>query len=229
MNYIKKLMFEKRHVFGIFLFLIFLIITGILLLSLSSNYFNFFDNRIKTHQPIIEIHALSIIILTIVLVMIAWIQSKEILKTSRGDFLMRIDDRYGSPDIIKARKIIHDIYLQEIPNEDDKKNNPTKWKDMQQDRMSIIIVKMEEDKSAYKSEEFICLLNFLDFFETIAYFCNKGDISSQEVEELMGCSFRYYCNLFKKFIDSRRQYYNKNDYYSEIYKYMGMEWSASKK
>src|SRR5579872_2110004 len=92
----------------------------ILLIVAFSADFDFIDNHQKVRQHIdsniINIHAASIILLTIALILVAYTQLCNLNKTSRGDFLLRIDDRYGSAEIIKARAIIHRLYRKSYPS-----------------------------------------------------------------------------------------------------------------
>ncbi|MGL6030449.1 MAG: DUF4760 domain-containing protein, partial [Legionella sp.] len=57
-----------------------------------------------------HINAAAIVILTLIIFCAGWIQFNALNKTSKGDFLLRIDERYGQPENIKARTIIHEFY-----------------------------------------------------------------------------------------------------------------------
>ena len=78
-----------------------IILTILVFLIADWTYFDFFKKA--PNNPIINIHAAFLIILTIILVCIAWIQLEGINKTAKADFLLRLDDRIGSDNIIKAR------------------------------------------------------------------------------------------------------------------------------
>ncbi len=165
-------------------------------------------------HAIVKIYSACLIFLTFALVLVAWIQLASLNKTSRSDFLLRIDDRYGSVEIIKARAIIQKFYCQ-IKKENT--NIST------QEHINKISEKIKEIGSKEKcADEFTHLLNFLDFLETISFFCKKNFISIKEIKELSGESLTYYYKIFKPWIDYRRKKYDNKNYYKQL------EWLAEK-
>ncbi|MGL6028741.1 MAG: DUF4760 domain-containing protein, partial [Legionella sp.] len=67
-----------------------------------------------------------------------------------------------------------------------------------------------------KSEQFVYLLNFLDFLETISFFANHDYISEIEINELIGCSLKYYFCVYEDLIQERRRKYGTSQYYNEL-------------
>lgn len=67
-------------------------------------------------------------------------------------------------------------------------------------------------------KDFVSLLNFLDYLETIALFYNKGSIDRSDLEILSGDSIRFYYAVFSIFIAHRRSNTNNRSYYSELEK-----------
>lgn len=197
--------------------LLFLIIFSLFL------YYVFFQEGFsllnnKENGDITDFHSIMIIFLTLALVWVAWIQLGSLNKTGKSDFLMRIDDRYGSEPIIKARAIIHRLYLstkndgEEISDEIHLKRMAGEIKKIGQGKDS------SENSSKGSSEDFLYLLNFLDFLETIAYFANRNDISKNDVNELLGGSLTYYYKVFEPWIYYRRGKYKDSSYYFQLEK-----------
>ena len=152
----------------------------------------------------------SHVILTIFLVCIAWIQLSGLQKTAQSDFLMRIDDRYASKSILKARQIIQRLYRESNIQ------NPGAPHSVHNSHISIRIHEISENID--NSNEYIYLLNLLDFLETISYFANKGAISISDIESLMGPSMGFFFTIFTPRIEARRQKYQNNKYYCELEK-----------
>ena len=154
-----------------------------------------------------KIYSACLIILTFILVCVAWIQLTGIKRISKADFLLRLDERYSSLEIIKARAIIHRLHClvktPEISDETRIQRIAEEIKNIGQNHMDSL--------------EFTYLLNFLDFLETLAYFCNRGYISVDDVDDLIGNSMVFYYKVFKKWIYYRKEKYN-NDFYCELKK-----------
>lgn len=176
----------------------------------ENNYINVVDSTTpkKIEFAAEHFNAAALIILTVFIFCAGWIQLKDLNKTSKGDFLFRIDERYGQSEIIKARKIIHEYYCL------------TQFEDIDPTIHVQKIAQLVYDTKLHieKADNFICLLNFLDFLETIAYFTNQGFISIRDIDELTGCSLKYYYCIFQKLIISRRIKYNSDNFYCELEK-----------
>ncbi|MGQ3890944.1 DUF4760 domain-containing protein [Legionella sp. CNM-4043-24] len=137
--------------------------------------------------------------LSTILILLASIKSQEAIKQSRTNYLLRIDERWSSPEIIRAREVIHELYL------DAKELNP-QFKENNEQIKAIIsfgIMKLHDDKR--KTEKFISLLNFLDFLETIGYLHSQDSISTEEVSDLLGNSIVYFYDIFSIYIAYRRK------------------------
>ncbi|HIF0138890.1 TPA: DUF4760 domain-containing protein [Legionella anisa] len=187
-------------------FFITLILLLLIIWPLENHYINVIADTNKLESAAEHFNAAAIVILTIIIFCAGWIQFKDLNKTSKGDFLLRIDEKYGQPENIKARTIIHEFYCLTRSEHIDVTNHVRKISIMVKDTK----YKIEE------AEKFVCLLNFLDFLETISYFANHSYISEKEVNELIGCSLKYYFCVFDDLIRERRQKYNSNHYYSEL-------------
>lgn len=113
---------------------------------------------------------------------------------------MRIDSRFGSDDIMKAKIVIQEISCRIGGT-------------AVADDAHIAAISAEVDRLREKTEtapQFIQLLSFLDFLETIAYFANEELISMDDIQELLGTeTVVYYYRIFKdSLICSQRKYLN---------------------
>lgn len=199
------------------LILSFITIIVVFLVGIAGIDFYFSDNFISGRIHELEnFHYASIVILTLILVWVAYSQLSGIYKTSKSDFLFRIESRWGSPEIINARKIIQQLYCEargEIKSEEY--------------NHSLIIGSIQEKikemgKKAEKAEDFVALLNLLDFMETISYFTKNGSVSFKQVQELSGYSLIFLYEIFQKWIQVRREKYGKPGYYCDF------EWLVKK-
>ncbi len=183
-----------------------LIIVSILSLTilsiLSINYFfdKYFDNTIS--KTIESLYYISLIPLTVMLVSVAWIQLDALHEINKDDFLIRIESRFGSEDIIKARAIIHKFHVLA------KSKNITKK--MRLKKIARMI--QNTGQNSKSADEFTYLMNFLDFLDTISYFCNKNSIRIDDADELLGNSIIFYYDVYKPWIYYRRQTYDINFY-----------------
>ncbi len=160
-----------------------------------------------------EIYCVNIIILTAIYVIlaailagVAWFQLNHLNSTAKNDFLLRIDERFGGPEIVKARSIIHKFYCQ---THKEGISNPKHIHLMQ---LEILNIKY----NTLDAKDFMYLHNFIDFLETIAYFANRNVISETDVSELLSGSIAYYYHVFELFIKDRNDKYPNQSYYSEI-------------
>src|SRR5581483_11035486 len=98
-----KNMLTRKHIISVSIFFIISIFVPIFFLksSLLTTYLNwalvFFTGFMA--------------LVTCIIAYIASINLQEINKFSHGEFLLRIDERYGEKNILKARMLIHEIYL----------------------------------------------------------------------------------------------------------------------
>ena len=202
MNLLKRLWETCKQLFPVTLTVLVLLI---ILLSLSE-YFLFDVLSVDPEfNKSTKWHALILIPLTFFILCAAWMQFKGLNKTSKGEFLLRIDERYGSKEIIKARQMIHNYYLDTYSVDIDIHIHVKK-----------ISSRVLEEKNNKNQKEFIYLLNFLDFLETVAYFTNNNYMSLDDVDELIGSSLKYYFCVFKELILNRRKTYRCKKYYCEI-------------
>ncbi|MGQ3888464.1 DUF4760 domain-containing protein [Legionella sp. CNM-1927-20] len=132
-----------------------------------------------------------------ILILLAYIKTQEAIEQSRISYLLRIDERWASPEIIRAREVIHKLYL------DAKTMHPQYENQQIKPLIAQKIMDLNDDES--QIEEFIKLLNFLDFLETIGYLHSRKAITTEEVTELLGNSIIYFYDIFSIYIAYRRK------------------------
>lgn len=143
---------------------------------------------------------------TFALFIVGWRQLIQMGKTSRADFLLQLDKRYSSPEIMEAR-----ISLQELISKSGQKT-PLEIAKILVDEMDNLNEKTDRESC----KKFIFLRNFLEFLETVAYFGNKGFISSEEINELIGATLCFNYDIFKRWIYQHRGKPGNKKYCSEL-------------
>ncbi|HBD9375990.1 TPA: hypothetical protein KLD42_002906 [Legionella pneumophila] len=134
--------------------------------------------------------------ISVILILLAYIKTQEAIEQSRINYLLRIDERWASSEIVKAREVIHKLYL------DAKKEHPEYENEQIKPIIAQAIRDLNDDEK--KIKEFIKLLNFLDFLETIGYLHSRKAITTEEVSELLGNSIIYFYDIFSIYISYRR-------------------------
>ncbi len=102
------------------------------------------------------------------MILLAYIKTREAIKQSRTNYLLRIDERWSSPEIIKAREVIHELYLSA------KELNPNLKDDNEQIKPIIALGIMELHDNKRETQKFVSLLNFLDFLKRLVIFIHKN-------------------------------------------------------
>lgn len=194
---------EKWKIVIFPLCLILIIIICMWLFSILS-HFDFLNGN--KEDSIVDINALAIIILTIALVTIAWIQLSALNKITKSDFLLRITERYGSPELLEARRIIQEFYIET-------KEEKITYND-HIDKIANKIKELGKANGNYETKNFIYLINFLDFLETVAFFYSEdqNEITQNQVHDLLQHSLVYYFKVFKPWIYYRRLKFNDPEY-----------------
>ncbi|HHT9753514.1 TPA: DUF4760 domain-containing protein, partial [Legionella pneumophila] len=139
------------------------------------------------------------LIISVLLLFVAYIQSQAALAQSKTNYLLRIDERWSSAEIIKAREVIHEFYLSAKEANSKLTQNDLNYVIGQQ---ILAISKINIPKEISK---FISLLNFLDFLETIGYMYYNGSLEIKDIQELSGNSIMYFYKIFEPYILYRRE------------------------
>lgn len=128
------------------------------------------------------------------LIWIAYTKMSTIATSSRIRYLMDIDKRWMSPEIIAAKTIIHKIYL-EIKN---------KNVDYSYDTIEALIgekiLEMHKSEEGDDIKDSISLLSYLEFMETIGYLHRTQKLRITDIEGLCGHSIKFNYCIYRSYI-----------------------------
>jgi hypothetical protein len=182
------------------------IFASFLILGLADYYYKFFyfldrSPQTKSAEFIIDsFNAIEITFLTFILIIVAWRQLSSLNKTGTADFLLRIDERFASKQIIEARIYIQELYIKFRPNcthsERGAVCDTCHVGHMQAIRDGIKSIR----HNITFSKTFVQLRNLLELFETIGYFSKKGYIDYNEINELVGGTIEFHYEVFRDWI-----------------------------
>lgn len=170
----------------------------------------------KNNNPVDEytfIYYLSTAVVTTVIAIIAYLQFEKINDNLTKDYLLKIDERWRSSEIIKARVIIHKLYVSERL----KKRGNLKEKGLHK-KIGLKIVALSKKLDNKSVQSFISLLNFLDFMETIGYYYATGKLEQSDLKELFGLSLKFNYEIFEPYIYDRRERHKNSQFYTEFEK-----------
>lgn len=154
---------------------------------------------------------ICLVAITAALAFIAWIQFRRLIGKLQADYLLEVDKRWHSTRIIKARVVIHTLFLQSKKHIRKHKSSPAILRGWLGEK----IIKLSESQNKSKLKNFVYLLNFLDFMESVGYFYSRKYLTKKQVEELFGISLKFNYEIFKPYIEHRRKYEN-SDFYKEF-------------
>lgn len=190
------------------------------------------DHNIVETSNYIELHALFLIIFTGIIILVAYTQLSSISRTVKTDFLMKLDERYGSIEIIQARQIIHRYYrFSKDSNTDRAQETVRRYRILtnnnilsENELIELIhwrqigkaIDKLSKASDPASQKEYILVLNLLDFLESISYYANNGHIEQKQIDDLMGISLVFFYAIFKLRIKKRREKYGINSFYEQF-------------
>jgi hypothetical protein len=186
-----------------------LIITAI---SLSIVYFLSTDKT--TAGNCVEISFLTYIA-TAALGVIAYFEFHRAHQLNTNELLTFISNRWSSSEIIKARQIIHEIFV--FKYRYDTKGNPQKDFIIAIRNTSNDVYEMSKEIKD-KGQNFIYLLNLLDHFESVSYLSISNQINLDDVKNIYGNNMIFYYETFEIYI-KQRQSHNPADFlnYSKMY------------
>jgi hypothetical protein len=147
-----------------------------------------------------KLYCATLIILTFILVCVAWIQLHKLQRISQSDFLLKIFHHLSDNSIIKAMKIIHRLRLN-AEDEIRKRKDYTSTAITEDIRSKIRELRFNSELIS----EFIILKNFLDYLEHIAYLCNKKEISIEDIEKCLSERLSTYYDYYEDLIEFYRE------------------------
>lgn len=140
---------------------------------------------------------------------IAYYQIAKLRRTNESELLVNIDGRWNSPEFLKAKIILHGEYFEVCKkynlSEEELKILTRPEEEKYRIEVGQKIIDMSVDK--LRKREFMFLLNFLDFLETIGHLYVEKLISRQKLKALFGESLDFYYQLFEKYIEHRQTNY----------------------
>jgi len=175
------------------------------------SYINFADRSINSNNTIqaniAAFHAIGIVVLTFILVLIAWIQLAGLKKTAHGDFLLRIDNSFQEGAVLRATEI---IYL--LDRESGATCNVHASRDIRcrgcddavTEVMKVNLQRIYESTSPDDMQKRLNISLYLDHLETMAYFVNADFMSIDDINNIHGDIIKYHCKLFDEWISTVR-------------------------
>lgn len=137
-----------------------------------------------------------------ILIYIAYYNLNKTNREIEAKFLLDIDKRWGEPQIIKAREVIQEIHAAW----------QLKYKEQEKSKecirnlfFSSSMINLSESTDKESIKKYVCLINFLDFMETIGYLYSEDYITKKQLDELCGSSILYNFEIFKGLITHKRE------------------------
>lgn len=157
-----------------------------------------------------EEFSILIFLATVAIALIAYAELTWSNKITENEFLLNISNKWGGESIIRARRILHRLFVATYRGKKHRhKCKCCRYKDAMAD-VSDHVFSLRE-KQGQEGDEFIDLLNLLDFMEIIGFFWKRRNIDLDDIDGLFGNSIVFFYLSFKRFIENR-QNYEKNYY-----------------
>lgn len=179
-------------------FIVFLVI--IIVLSLGAVYFLIIKADHNGHD--LEISFL-IYVATAAIAIIAYIEFDRANQLNTNELLTFISNRWSSKEIIKARQIVHEIFINKYRF--DNECNPAHDFDKAMVDSSLAVYEMSK-KHGDEGKNFIYLLNLLDHFESVSYFHVSKQIDFDNIKNIYGNNMIFYYRILEKYIKQRQSH-----------------------
>lgn len=139
-------------------------------------------------------------------------QNQSQIKQNQSRFLMEIDERWGSGEILRARIIIHNLY-RDISDLNANNNLDIICPEIGERIILLSISPKEKER-----RNFVYILNFLDFMESIGHLETHGYIETQQLNILCGESLQFNYKIFQPYIEHKRRKHNIKTFYQNFEK-----------
>ncbi|MFI5142264.1 MAG: hypothetical protein ACHQII_07905 [Bacteroidia bacterium] len=155
---------------------------------------------------------------TAVLAAIAYVNFKLFNTISGNSNLLQIDERWGSPEIIKARQIIHVLYRTACDNVNYEERNPrVSLAETVYPEIAKAVVQMSVSTHPIIRDKFIYLLNYLEFMESLGFLYKDADAKKiAELEAFCGHTLVFNYGVFFSYIEYKNTKHNKKGYFNEF-------------
>jgi hypothetical protein len=165
-------------------------------------YFGFLENSNAA-----EVH-FFIFIATCALVIIAYYEFNKSHHLAKNEFLLYISNRWGDSEIIQARKIIHELFVTEYRINQHNFDPEKKFEKTLREVGNKVLIMSQTGGS--KGEEFVILLNLLDFLEMLSYFYARGDLEKADILNTCGNNIKFLYPIFDQYMRNRIEYHPKD-------------------
>jgi hypothetical protein len=139
---------------------------------------------------------------TAALAWIAWYEFNRSNSLANNEFLLFISNRWGGSEILKARKIIHELFVSAYRTKNSKTKNDY---DHSLVAISEAILEMRKENGE-KGEQFAYLLNLIDYLEVLSYFHNRGNLGIDEIRNTSGNNVIFFYEIFKLYKEHRQRH-----------------------
>lgn len=146
---------------------------------------------------------------TALLAGIAYYEFSKANKLSNNEFLLYISNRWGSIEVINARQIIHEFFVNHYGTKDSPvfSDYPGSLHHTGKDILEL------SRKSGDDGKSFVYLLNLIDFLETISFFYSRGDLDLDDIQNTCGHNFIFLYKVFELY-KQQRQRHDKTYFYN---------------
>jgi hypothetical protein len=153
---------------------------------------------------------------TIAILLLAYIEFERSNRLHVSEVITFISNRWSSKEIIKARQIIHEIFVKKYRFDS---NNYSDDFLIAVRNTSIAVYEMSR-KEGEEGEKFVYLLNMLDHFENTCYLCEYHKIDYPRISKIYGNNINFYYQVFEEYINQRQKSASPDDFlnFKKVYK-----------
>lgn len=203
-------------------FVVFIVVFLVLFIILASPLvlWKFFhlEISIPTNKTLTDeftfLYYVLITTITAIIALFSYKQFQHFNENLKADYLLKIDARWGSKEIIKARAIIHHLYL--ISKRKLNISSEPEKNELLRKEIGNELIRLAESTNGNEPQEFLYILNFLDFMEITGYLYSNGQLSKKDLIELFGDSVQFNYEVLKPYIEHRRDVHHNKAFSKEF-------------
>lgn len=151
---------------------------------------------------------------TAALAVIAYFNFQQFNLTSKSSYLLEIDKRWGSLEIIKARQIIHVLYrnvCDEVGYEDIRITPKLEVEKVVYPKVAKLIVELSVSEKVVERRAFIYLLNYLELMESLGYLYKDNKDKIDELQAFCGETLVFNYGVFYSYIMYKENKHRKEE------------------